>query len=124
MTEPKLRGCKILVVEDEYLLADDFCTELENEEAVVIGPAATVAQGIALLEATEHLHCAILDVNLRGEPVFELADALLARALPFVFTTGYDASAVPERFRHVTRCEKPLTVAQVTGVIERVIAAD
>lgn len=118
MTEPKLRGRKILVVEDEYLLADDLCSELENEQAVVIGPAATVKQGLALLEATEQLSGAILDVNLRGEPVFELADALIERKLPFVFTTGYDASVVPERFAHVTRCEKPLTVAQVTRAIE------
>lgn len=120
MTEPMLRGRKILVVEDEYLLADDLCTQLEQEEAVVVGPAATVKQGLALLEETEQLSAAILDVNLRGEPVFPLADALIARKLPFVFTTGYDASVVPERFQHVARCEKPLTLSQVTGVIGRI----
>ncbi len=117
MTEPGLRDCVILVVEDEFLLADDICCELADQNATVVGPAATVAQAMALLDTAENLTGAILDVNLRGEPVFPLADELVARNLPFVFTTGYDASAIPERFRHVTRCEKPLHMSQLVRAI-------
>jgi len=120
MTEPTLRDCTILVVEDEYLLADDLCAELTEREALVVGPAATVEQGLELLRNTPKLDGAILDVNLRGEPVFLLADELIARKLPFVFTTGYDASVIPDRFSQVTRCEKPVQIAQVMDAIGRV----
>jgi DNA-binding NtrC family response regulator len=119
MTKLSLSGCTILVVEDEYLLADDLCSELADRDATVVGPAATVEQGVALLEESGDLNGAILDVNLRGEPVFPLADALMARNVPFVFTTGYDASAIPERFDHVSRCEKPVHIGRVVEAIGR-----
>lgn len=119
MTEMSLRDFAILVVEDEFLLADDICFELTKREATVIGPAASVEQGIALLNATEGLSGAVLDVNLRGEPVFPLADALLARGLPFVFATGYDASVIPDRFQHVPRCEKPVRLSRVVEALGR-----
>jgi len=123
MTEPTLRNGVILVVEDEYLLADDLCAELTEREALVVGPAATVKRGLELLRNTPRLDRAILDVNLRGEPVFLLADELIARKLPFVFTTGYDASAIPDRFSQVARCEKPVRIARVMDAIGRVTHA-
>lgn len=123
MTELSLSGCIILVVEDEYLLADDLCSGLEERRASVVGPAATIEHGLALLEETAHLDGAILDVNLRGEPVFPLADALIARNVPFVFTTGYDASAIPQRFADVSRCEKPVSIGRVVEAIGRLTHA-
>jgi len=120
MTEPTLRDCTILVVEDEYLLAHDLCAELTGRGATVLGPAATVEQGLELLQQTPELDGAILDVNLRGELVFSLADELIARELPFVFTTGYDLSIIPQRFAHVTRCEKPVETAWVVDEIGRI----
>ena len=119
MTKLSLSGCTILVVEDEYLLADDLCSELADRDAIVVGPAATVEQGVALVEQNSELDGAILDVNLRGEPVFPLADALIARNVPFVFTTGYDASAIPERFSHVSRCEKRVQIGRLVEAIGR-----
>jgi DNA-binding NtrC family response regulator len=119
MTERSLRGCTILVVEDEYLLAADLCAALVDRGAQVVGPAATVSGGKELLQNTPNLSSAILDVNLRGEPVFALADELIARDVPFVFTTGYDASIIPERFSIVRRCEKPVRIAQVVEAIGR-----
>ena len=119
MTEPTLRGCKILVVEDEYLLADDIRNELADQGATVLGPAATLEQGLALLQENQPVNAAILDVNLRGKSVFPLADELLGRNVPFVFTTGYDASTIPDRFQQVTRCEKPVHMAQVLQAIGR-----
>ena len=117
MTEHSLRGCAILVVEDEYLLADDLCSALANSDAIIVGPVATVDQAIALVRGTERLNGAVLDVNLRGEPVFPVADELAARQVPFVFSTGYDATAIPERFQHVPRCEKPLNMFQLVKAI-------
>ena len=121
MTDKTLQDCLILVAEDEYLLADDLCTELADHGATVVGPAATVDQGLALLGETERLHGAVLDVNLRGEPVFPLADQLIARGRPFVFTTGYDANAIPERFAGVPRCQKPVRVADVVRALDRTV---
>jgi len=119
MTEPNLKDCAILVVEDEYLLADDLCTALSESKATIVGPAPTLEQALALLRTSDRLDGAILDINLRGEPVFPLADELLARNLPFVFTTGYDEAAIPERFQHIARCEKPVHIAQVVQAIGR-----
>jgi DNA-binding response OmpR family regulator len=121
MTFSSLRECAIMVVEDEYLLAEDICTELVNSHALVVGPAATVQQGLALLHDSDRIDGAILDVNLRGEPVFSLADELAERDVPFVFATGYDASAIPDRFQGVIRCEKPLQMSRVVEAIGRVI---
>jgi CheY-like chemotaxis protein len=123
MTMATLQNCAILVVEDEYLLADDLCTELADHGATVLGPAATVDQGLRLLADAERVHGAVLDVNLRGEPVFRLADALTQRDLPFVFTTGYDADVLPPRFAHAPRCEKPVRLADVVAALGRVTQA-
>ena len=120
MTDPAMLGCAILVVEDEYLLAKDLCTELVKSGAAIVGPASTVEQGLALISGPKELNGAVLDVNLHGTPVFDLADELVVRQVPFVFTTGYDASAIPERFRHVPRCEKPVRIANVVKAIDRI----
>lgn len=123
MTDLTLRDCVILVVEDEYLLAQDICMDLVDKRALVIGPAATVEQGFALLRSGDKPSAAILDINLRGEPVFALADELIARDVPFIFATGYDAASIPERFAHVVRCQKPVRMSQVIGALGRVAPA-
>ena len=120
MTERTLRGCTILVVEDEYLLAEDLCVALVEQDVQVIGPAATLSQALHLLRTTERLDGAVLDVNLRGEPVFALADALVDRAIPFMFTTGYDVSIIPARFSAMARYEKPIRVSQLVETIGRI----
>lgn len=123
MTDLTLRDCVILVVEDEYLLAQDICMDLVDKQAVVIGPAATVEQGLALLQSGNEPSGAILDINLRGEPVFALADELIERDVPFIFATGYDAASIPERFAHIVRCQKPVRMSQVIGALGRVAPA-
>jgi CheY-like chemotaxis protein len=107
---------RVLVVEDEYLVAMDMSAYLEAAGAQVVGPASNVS---AALEAVEHteLDGAILDVNLRGEMAYPVADALAARGIPFVFTTGYDANAVPARFAGVKRCEKPTTPEAISRAL-------
>src|SRR6516164_2815923 len=85
---------RVLVVEDEYLVAMDMSAYLEAAGAHVVGPASNVNAALEVLERTE-LDGAILDVNLRGEMAYPIADALTARGIPFVFTTGYDARTVP-----------------------------
>lgn len=124
MADRTLCGCKILVVEDEYLLADELQTELEEEGVVVLGPFARVADATALIEGGAHIDGAILDANLGGEMAFPAADLLVERAVPFIFTTGYDASVIPIRFSRVERCEKPVSIEQVTAAIARALGAE
>jgi response regulator RpfG family c-di-GMP phosphodiesterase len=108
---------RILVVEDEYMIVDDMQRELEKLGVLVIGPAPTVAMALRLLDATPVLDGAILDINLRGEKSFPVADALHERSIPFVFTTGYAASMIPEPYRSMPRFEKPVTMQDVVRAI-------
>ena len=84
----ELSGLKILVVEDEPLLAMTLKDVLTASGCTVVGPASTVKLGMRLIEK-EAVDGAILDVNLRGEMVFPLADTLAERSIPFVYVTGY-----------------------------------
>lgn len=118
-----LRGLRILVVEDEYLLAMDLERELRDAGAEVVGPAASVAAALRLIDGDHVLDGALLDVNLGGEPIFPVADALLGRGVPVVLTTGYDARAIPVRYADVPRCEKPVDVRRVARTLGRLVAA-
>lgn len=121
MTGRTLGNCHILVVEDEYMLADDLQTELEDEGAVVIGPVAALADALALIRSAPRIDGAILDANLGGEMVFPAADLLIERQVPIVFTTGYDASVIPARFEAIARCEKPINMRQVSNAIGKAL---
>ncbi|WP_210529643.1 response regulator [Rubellimicrobium arenae] len=105
-----LRDRRVLVVEDEYLLANDLCTELEEAGAEVMGPVPTVAEALALLATGAPPDVAILDVNLGGEMVFPVAEVLRDRRIPFMFATGYDAWSLPRAYVDIPRCEKPFDV--------------
>jgi CheY-like chemotaxis protein len=83
-----LLGKHILLVEDEFLVAMLASDTLADEGAVVLGPAATLAQALALVKQ-ETIDLAVLDVNLNGERSEPVADALTARRIPFVVLTGY-----------------------------------
>ena len=123
MAEPSLAGCNILIVEDEYLLAEELRAELEDEGAQVIGPAGTVQEALALVRDTRHLDGAVLDLNLGGEPSCPVAQALTERGAPLVFATGYDLSVLPPRFAPVPRCEKPLNMRRLTAELRRAVHA-
>jgi len=85
---PWLKGKRILVVEDEALIAvmvEDMLTEMGS---VVVGPAATIEQALSLARAQE-IDGAVLDVNVRGERIDPVAEALAERGVPMLFATGY-----------------------------------
>lgn len=118
MAEPSLSGWRIFVAEDEYLIASDLREALTRAGAEVLGPVPTVEEAKALLAREEHIDAAVLDVNLRGDMVFAVAEALQARGVPVVFATGYDADVMPERFAHNLRLEKPLQARNLAEVLE------
>ena len=103
-----LNGRRVLVVEDEYFIADDMRRVLEENGAQVIGPVGSIDDALAIIDETPRIDGAVLDINLREVMVFPVADALRARGVPFVFATGYEENAVPKRLRDAIHCEKPI----------------
>ena len=104
-------------MEDEYFLVQDMAQAFLAAGAAVLGPAPTMAEALRLVAAAARLDGAVLDINLRGEMVYPLADILNARAIPFVFATGYDRESIPERFNRHVRCEKPVVVEKVARAL-------
>jgi CheY-like chemotaxis protein len=113
---PALTGRNILVVEDDYVLAMDMRLSLEDVGAVVIGPVGTVRDALRLVES-EDIDAAVLDINLHGEFVYDVAARLQDRRVPFVFTTGYEGNVLPERFAGATRYQKPISAYTVVDAL-------
>jgi DNA-binding NtrC family response regulator len=107
-----LRGLSILVVEDEFLVSLDLEAMLRELGGEVIGPFARLDRATAAARA-EPLHVALLDVNVGGQLVTPVADALAERAIPFVFCTGYDAASLPAPHAAVPILMKPCQAHQL-----------
>jgi len=114
----ELTGKRILVVEDDYYLADALCQDLREHGAVVLGPAPTPFYAFQLL-GRRGVDGAVLDVKLHGTTVFGLADELCRRGTPILFATAYGEEVIPERFRGRPRISKPYD----TGGLLRALAA-
>jgi CheY-like chemotaxis protein len=120
--DSQLSGRRVLVVEDEVMVSwilEDMLAELGCE---VVGPAAGVEQALALVNA-ETIDLAVLDVNLNGKKSFPVADALLARGVPFVFSTGYGNDGFPDAYKGHPMMQKPYAIANLSGALESLITA-
>ena len=102
-----MTGKRVLVVEDDYFIAKGLARSLKALGADVLGPVATVADALELIGA-EPLDGAVLDIKLRGDFIYPVADALTERDVPFIFATGYSSGAIPERYAAIVRCVKPV----------------
>jgi CheY-like chemotaxis protein len=107
MASSPLRDRRILVVEDEYLIAMSLQDALENAGSVVVGPVPSVGKAIQKIESEPDIDAAVVDVNLGGLLAYPVADMLIARKIPFVFTSGYDDNVLRERYSQVKNCPKP-----------------
>lgn len=117
----QLRGQRILVVEDNFLIADEVCDALRSCGCVVIGPAAGLESAMALARE-EAIDAALLDINLRGERCFAVADLLRGRSVPFVFLSGYDDSlVVPDHLRGEMRVVKPIDEDTLLVAVRRLV---
>ncbi len=115
-----LQGRRILVVEDEPLVAMLIEDLLEAEGCVVIGPAPRVADALRLA-ATERLDGALLDVSLDGETAYPVADALKASGVPFAFVTGRGAGGLIEAHRGSPLILKPFDPQSFGGDVAAVL---
>lgn len=124
MASRQLAGSRVLIVEDEYYLADDARSALSHVGAEVLGPVATVEEARALIQADPRIDGVLLDVNLRGEMAFEVADTLTSRGIPFAFLTGYDRAALPERFSATASLQKPVRAEQLIDLLGTLTTSD
>jgi CheY-like chemotaxis protein len=118
----QLFGRRVLVVEDELMVSwvlEDMLAELGCE---VVGPAARVSQALAIVDA-EFIDLAILDVNLNGQKSFPIADALVARGVPIIFSTGYNDDGILDSYKAYQLMQKPYSQADLSAALERVIWA-
>ena len=110
-------GRRVLIVEDESLVAMLLETILEDMGCVAVGPAATVDEGLRMVSEEEVVDAALLDVNVAGKQVFPIAEALKARGVPFVFSTGYGEGGLPDEWRGQATLQKPFTEAAVRDAL-------
>ena len=124
------RGKRLLVVEDEFVIALDLQNLLEAAGHEVVALAASVADALALLDGgggdaepgrrrPPPLDGAVLDVNLRGEPATPVADALAARGVPFVFVSGYGAAGRPPGHEAAPVLAKPYSEGDLLELVGR-----
>lgn len=119
MLDNPLNGRRILVVEDDYLLAESLNDLLVEAGVHVLGPVGNVPEALSLVTSGQTIDGALLDVNVRGQPVFPVADALLERGVPFSFCSGYDRYTLPPRFAHLSHCMKPYNPRTITALLKQ-----
>lgn len=102
-----LDGRKILIVEDDFLVAVALAEMLQAAGANVIGPVSEMQEALSFVEAGNDVDAAILDVDLHGRKSYPVAQALAARRIRFVFATGYGEEAIDRAWRAYPRVQKP-----------------
>ncbi|MBK1838217.1 response regulator [Azospirillum sp. YIM B02556] len=118
MEADRSKPLRILLVEDEPLVAMAIEDSLEVQNVGVVGPAGTVAEALDLIDKGG-IDAALLDVTLRGERVDSVADALSAKGIPFVFTTGHGAAGLPLSHQDRPVLTKPFREVEMNDAIDR-----
>lgn len=114
---------RVMIVEDELLVAMNLEDMLEGFGFEVVGPYPTLAEAWTALEGAG-FDAALLDVNVRGELVFPLAEDLLSRSIPVVFCTGYaEAGQFPPRLAELPKVAKPYTPEVLRSALDGALAA-
>ncbi|EGY02570.1 two-component response regulator [Nitrospirillum viridazoti Y2] len=109
-------GLRVLVVDDEAMVAMMMEQALLDLGMTVVGPVGTLPQALALAKAGG-IDCAILDVNLQGTPIYPVADLLADTGVPFIFLTGYDKVTMDDRYHGVAVLQKPVRLSDLERVL-------
>ena len=115
-----LKGRRVLVVEDQFLIADDMRRAVVRLGGEVMGPVGQVAAAAALARTSGRPDLALLDINLHGESVYDFADEMRAQEVPVILATGYGRPDIRPDFADVVRLEKPVTLEALIAAIHRV----
>ena len=113
-----LDGRCVLIVEDQYLVADEMRRMIAGMGADVLGPVARSSAALELLDEAA-VDLALLDINLGDQDAYPVAAELLRRMVPFVFATGCEPWVIPEAFQAVPRLDKPLTPRTLADAVQR-----
>lgn len=115
-----LSGLRVLVVEDEVLVAWLLQDMLAGFGCAVVGPAARVNEALAMIEAGG-IDAAVLDINLNGQKSYPVADALAAGGIPFVFSTGYGKGRFPEGYCSFAVLQKPYQSTELRDALTQLL---
>ena len=113
---------RILVVEDEFFIAQEIAEALESAGLSVIGPCPKLPAALAILADADPCDAAVLDANLRGTSSLPLCEALTARGIPFVVVTGFSESQLPDLMAAAPVLAKPLDPERLVNVLRAVMA--
>jgi CheY-like chemotaxis protein len=111
---------RVLLVEDEMLVAWLIEDMLADLGCAVIGPASSVNQALAMIDA-EAIDAAVLDLNLNGQMGYPVADALAAHGVPFVISTGYDKDTLPDDYRACPVLQKPIHRSELSDTLAKLL---
>jgi CheY-like chemotaxis protein len=115
-----LRGLKVLVIEDEYLIASLIEELLESAGCTVLGPIPRLSDALAAARS-ETCTAAVLDVNLAGQFVYPVAEILDQRKVPFVFMTGYGRGGLPQEYVDRPIIGKPFKNDELISALSQLI---
>lgn len=116
-----LRGRRLLVVENDYMLATDLAEALRAHGAKVIGPASRAEDALELIASADTIHGAVLEADLGGEQGYPVAAVLRQRGVPFAFVTGYDPWALPKAYADAPYFEKPVDADAFASSLARAL---
>ncbi|TJZ92030.1 response regulator [Paracoccus gahaiensis] len=114
---------RIMIVEDEYWTAMHLANEARDRRAIVLGPISSIEKAVQFIESAEPPDVAILDIQLRFDEVFPLADLMRKAQIPFIFATGYEPEDLPERFADVPHFVKPFIGGECVDAVLDLAAA-
>jgi DNA-binding response OmpR family regulator len=114
-------GTCVLVVEDDYLIADSLRRLLEMAGARVVGPVPHVDDALALIDEAPSIQVALLDVNLNSEDSYPVARRLRELKIPLIFTSGYGEEHLSRDFAEAPLCMKPCPPEELIRLIAGVM---
>jgi DNA-binding NarL/FixJ family response regulator len=116
-----IKGMRVLIVEDEFFIADDLARAIRSSGGSPVGPVSTIREAEDMVRRSP-VDAAIVDLNLRGEMASEFIRKLAATGRPCLIVSGYGEDAVPESVSAISRLEKPVSPAVVIETLSRELA--
>jgi CheY-like chemotaxis protein len=118
-----LSGCRVLLVEDEMIVAGLLEDMLVNLGCTLVGPAARVDQALAIIGSAT-IDAAVLDLNLNGEKSYPIADVLAVRRVPFVLSTGYEKESLPSGYQRFPLLRKPFHRSELGDTLTKIMSLE
>ena len=117
-TYRKHANFRVLIVEDEYLVAEEIANTLRESKIHVVGPIGMIHEAYEAVQDTS-LDCAVMDINIGGGASFPLIDVLIQRSVPVLLMTGYDQEELPMKYRSLPLVQKPLLRGELARALGR-----